>query len=259
MIRSLHLLLAISLVGCAHSGKEAKPEAAPPPAWTTQEGRQQARIDMARSLAEMGRMNEAVTLLAEARTEPGSELELDVLQARIYLRMGMAGEAAALLEPWEERRPKHAEFFQVLGLIRFDQQRTEQARAAFERALELDPDTFDNNNNLGFFLLVSDRPEAALPLFRRALELRPGDARAHGNLAFALAALERDDEAFEVFRAVQPPALALANMGLACERRGAPELALTWYRRAVELEPDQALAYEAIERLTSPPPTEATP
>jgi tetratricopeptide (TPR) repeat protein len=213
-------------------------------------------MDMAWTLVEMGRLPEAIAVITEARREAGPELELDVLQARVYLRMGMTGEAGALLEPWSAKNPKLASYHQVLGLVHFDQGHTDLAQVALERALALEPDSFDNNNNLGFLLLATDRPEAALPLLRRALELRPGDARAQGNLAFALAALERDEEALEVFGALHPPAVAFSNMGLACERRGAPDLALGWYERALGLDPGQLQASEAVERLSPSLPTE---
>ena len=251
-MNSLLTLIPLLALGCAHTtAGQQRPDPVPPPAWSTTQGRHQARLDMAQTLVDMGRMQEAIAVLTEARAESGPELELDILQARIYLRMGMASEAAAILGSWTARDPRDASYHQALGLVRFDQQHTDQAEASFVRALELEPNDFDNNNNLGFLMLVTERPEQALPLLRRALELRPGDPRAYGNLAFTLAALGQDNDALEVFRALHPPSVAFANMGLACERRGAPDQALAWYRRALELEPALPAALEAADRLAS--------
>jgi Tfp pilus assembly protein PilF len=241
------LLLAL---GCA---QQARPPAVDPPSWSTPAGKQQAQLEMASSLVEMGRNQEALALLTEARAGGGPELEIDVMQARIYLQGGMVSEAAALLEPWQDRNPRDPHYHRVLGLVRFDQQQLDLAEAAFSRSLALEPDSFDTNNNLGFLLMVDGRPTEAVVQLRRALELRPGDLKAHTNLAFALAAAERDDEALELFQAIQPPALAYGNMGLACERRGARDQALDWYRRALEHDPARASVIEAIERLSFSP------
>ncbi len=255
------MLGSLLAVGCAHAGgTDARRAAAQPaPSWTTPEGRLESRMDMARTMLDMGRHQEAMAILTEARREAGGELELDVLQARATLALGMAGEAAALLEPRLDRPPKHAEFYRVLGLIRFDQDRLDEAEEAFRRALEIEPDAFASHNNLGFLLLVRDRPDDAIRYLRRALQLHPDDRRARTNLGFALAALLRDEEALEVFRAAHSEPVALANLGLACERRGTPEDALTWYQRALELEPNQPLANEAVRRLGTPSQGESQP
>lgn len=259
-VRQPILLLAVTFTGCVHrAGQDRTLEDAP--AWTTSAGRDEARLQMASSMLELGRPQEALAVLAGARGESHDELAFDLLLARAYLALGMAAEAGAILEPWDARRQAEPELYRLLGLTRADLQRPDEAEAAFRRAVQLDPDDYDTQNNLGFLLLVRGRPEEAVPVLRRALELSPDEPRARTNLGFALAAQGLDREALDVFRAIQPEALALTNMGLACERRGAPEEALTWYRRALDIAPTQIAAAEAITRLapsrepgSAPPP-----
>ncbi len=247
-------LLASILVGCTARTTAQAPQSSAEPGvdWSTPKGREEARLDMARTLLDMGRAQEAMTVLAAARQESGSELAVDVLQARAYLGVGMAGEAAALLEPWLRRSPRDAELYRTLGLVRFEQRRLEEAERAFLEAVEIEPDSFDSSNNLGFLLLTAGRPEEALVHLRAALALRPTDRRARNNIGFALAALERDEEALDVFRAADIEPSALANMGLACERRGDPNQARAWYDQALAIDPGQHLALEALQRLDEP-------
>jgi len=213
---------------------------------------------MAEQLLDSHNAEQALVVLAAARQEDGGSVSIDLLQARAWLALGMVGEASAALDPWLEHPPGKAEFWRIVGLVRFDQKRTQDAETAFRRALELDPHDFEANNNLGFLLLSVGRPEDALPCLRAAVSVRPTEARARNNLGFALAALGRDDEALDAFRTTGPEAEALAHVGLACERRGDREQARSWYQRALDTDPHQPIAVEALGRV-NPPSNGVTP
>ena len=70
-----------------------------------------------------------------------------------------------------------------------------EARQAYARALDLDPDYADAHVNLGRMLHESGDAAAAEPHYRRALEIRPSDATAAFNLGVALEDLRRLPEA----------------------------------------------------------------
>jgi tetratricopeptide (TPR) repeat protein len=70
-----------------------------------------------------------------------------------------------------------------------------QARKAYARALQLDPDHPGANLNLGRLLHEAGDSAAAEAHYRRALEARPGDATAQFNLGVALEDQSRLDEA----------------------------------------------------------------
>jgi tetratricopeptide (TPR) repeat protein len=89
----------------------------------------------------------------------------------------------------------------------------QQAREAYEHALELDPTHASAHVNLGRLLHESGDPGAAEPHYRAALELRPDDATASYNL------------------------------GVALEDTGKLPEALLEYQKAVRLEPDNADAH----------------
>lgn len=99
-----------------------------------------------------------------------------------------------------------------------------EARAAYRRALELDPSHPDAHLNLGRLLHEAGDAAAAAAQYRSALDARPDDATAQFNLGVALEDLGRVDEAIEAYaRAVAiDPALADAHYNAArlYEQRG---------------------------------------
>jgi tetratricopeptide (TPR) repeat protein len=88
-----------------------------------------------------------------------------------------------------------------------------EARAAYERALELQPDHASAHVNLGRILHEAGDPRAAEPHYLAALEVRPEDAT------------------------------AAYNLGVALEDTGKLPEALLAYQRAVRLEPENADAH----------------
>lgn len=75
----------------------------------------------------------------------------------------------------------------------------EQAKEAYRRAVELDPEQADAHVNLGRLLHESGDALGAEAHYRRALELRPDDATAAFNLGVALEDQKRDAEAVQAY------------------------------------------------------------
>lgn len=75
----------------------------------------------------------------------------------------------------------------------------QQARDAYRRALELDPEHFDARVNLGRLLHEAGELAAAEANYRLALRLRPEDATAAFNLGVALEDLRRPAEALRAY------------------------------------------------------------
>src|SRR5687767_14772066 len=78
-----------------------------------------------------------------------------------------------------KERPSDSELFQQLGQAYTKAGRTEEAREAFERSLELDPDNAFSHLYLGNWFYGKRLYPDALARFRRAAELLPDEAVAH--------------------------------------------------------------------------------
>jgi len=125
--------------------------------------------------------------------------------------------------------------------------RIEEAEAAFEEALRLDPVSFEATFAYARHCVKVGDYERAAALFIRALEVQPDDPQAPNLLPAILRALGRDEEALEYARmgvkrseealrrfpdssrAAQLAAGSLANLGR-------PEEAKEWLARAMSLE-----------------------
>ena len=59
-----------------------------------------------------------------------------------------------------------------------------QPLASYRRALEINPDFIESQNNLGSVLADLGQLEEAALSYRRALEMKPDFTRAHSNLLF---------------------------------------------------------------------------
>src|SRR6267143_3240544 len=117
-----------------------------------------------------------------------------------------------------------------------------RARTAFERALVLQPDLAEANNDLGALLAQGGDLDAAISRFRAALASTPDYPDALNNLGYALLLSGRDEEAralYEKALALQPDfPEVLNNLGLLFGRAGDMDRAERYFRDALGRRPD---------------------
>jgi CHAT domain-containing protein/Flp pilus assembly protein TadD len=144
-----------------------------------------------------------------------------------------------------------------LGRALGNQGKHEEAIAAYEIALELNPTLGTTYNNLGNSLRSLERLEEAAEAYRRAIELTPTLVVAYNNLGFVLTQLGRPEEAREVYdrvNAIDPRLIALREpdnasaedyntLGRVLRSQNRREEAIAAYTRAIELNDQLAAAY----------------
>src|SRR5947207_1423148 len=85
------------------------------------------------------------------------------------------------------------------GNTHFYAQRYDEALAAYQQALQLDPDYAKAYNNMGYVLNEIKRYEEALAAYEQAIRLNPNYAKAYNNKAIALEHLGRTTEAQQAY------------------------------------------------------------
>jgi len=141
------------------------------------------RLALAEALAEEGRLEQALRLLAEI-ADPGVEVLFAL--GDLQFENGQAQAALASYQRVLDQAPDEADAWVSIGLIHFQQDRPEQALVAYQRALELEPDSVFALNALGDARLATGDEAGAIAVYRQAIELDPDDGQAHLNLADAL-------------------------------------------------------------------------
>ncbi|MCB9777211.1 MAG: tetratricopeptide repeat protein [Alphaproteobacteria bacterium] len=240
------LLPALLVVAC---GGARKAQVRQPPAWSTEEGKDQARIDIADALARNGSSEAALKMVAELRGEDLDPYELDLIQARALRDIGLTDDAEALLLAVVKKRPREARAHDQLGVLYMDLHRFDDALVHLRKAVTLASDDPKFRNNLGFALMTAGHADEAVPELREALRLDAGNDQVRNNLGFALVADGREDEAMRVFRAGQRESDAHYNLGLGLELRGETDAAVREYAAALDSEPTHAPAMDALRRL----------
>ena len=129
-----------------------------------------------------------------------------------------------------------------LGTLLVRSGETVRARAAFERALALQPDLAEANNDLGALLAQGGDLDAAISRFRAALASTPEYPDALNNLGYALLLTGGDKEAralYEKALTLQPDfPEVLNNLGLLFGRAGEMDRAERYFRDALDRRPD---------------------
>jgi predicted O-linked N-acetylglucosamine transferase (SPINDLY family) len=127
-----------------------------------------------------------------------------------------------------------------LGDALLAQGRIDEAVAACNRAIELQPDLAEAHNNLGNALRSRGSLDEAITAYSRAIQIRPAYSAAHSNLGNVLRDLGRLDEAIAAIgRAIQldpENAEAWNNRGIAWHQAGRLDEAAAAYDRALALD-----------------------
>jgi protein O-GlcNAc transferase len=138
----------------------------------------------------------------------------------------------------------------LLGVIALARARPEEARAHFERAVELSPQSGAAHSNLAEAYRSLGRMEEALARLHQATRLDPQLVEAQFNLGGVLRRLGRNDEAIEAYRralALSPDfAEAHASLGAALRETGNLDEALACSQRALALKPDSAALHLSV-------------
>jgi Flp pilus assembly protein TadD len=200
-------------------------------------------------------MNQAVRLhqagrLAEAEAIYQQVLKIDPRDAdalnllgTVATQTGRNDAAIQLMSQAVAIRPQ-ADFYVNLGQTLAAVGREDEAYAAYQAGLKLDPKLAELHNNLGSLLSIRGDKAGATQSFSRALELRPTYATALCNLGHELRDQWRLDEAEKAYRRtleLKPnSADALDGLGALARNDGNIAEAIRYRERALAINPTNA-------------------
>jgi Tfp pilus assembly protein PilF/peroxiredoxin len=200
------------------------------------------RMDVAEILADVPRI-EAAPAQRLARAVPFAGTFHSSPAGRNYLPYGRElldqGLEEAAVVAFERAAQGHptASTLYRLGTLLVKSGEAAKARAAFERALVMQPNLSEASNDLGALLAQGGELPAAIEKFQAALATTPDYPDALNNLGYALLLTGRPQEARELYQkalTLQPDfPEALNNLGLILGREGELERAEHYFREAL--------------------------
>ena len=158
-----------------------------------------AHGDLATTLANEGRTNDAVAHLEEAiriyprYAEAHYNLGLDLA------KLGRTDEAVTEMEAALAIRPDFAQAHNNLAAILAGEGQIDAALVHLREAIRLDPESEAARYNMGNVLRQTGRPAESIEHYEAALALKPDDVRAIDGLGLALLAVGRAREAIPHF------------------------------------------------------------
>jgi tetratricopeptide (TPR) repeat protein len=165
------------------------------------------RVESARLLREMGRLDEALQEARAAVELDGDDTDAHLILAQLEQIQAPGadseqalGRAAKHYEKVVAVRPTDGQSLLTLAGIYGQLQRHEDAARVWGMYLALDPGNFEAHVQRGTHLLLAGQSEAAVAAMRTALVLQPGSARAYQILGDIYARDEKTDEAVASYR-----------------------------------------------------------
>ena len=124
-------------------------------------------------LLNLQRHREALASLEQAKQLGPVQFETLFNMAEVCRRLGMFVRAEELLIEALRLRPDAPEALNELGMLKYTQQKLDDASACFERILQQHPQHTDALNNLGIITQCRGRVREAMALYDQAIAVRP--------------------------------------------------------------------------------------
>lgn len=202
-------------------------------------GFEPAHADLCRLLSGQGEHDAAHDVISAALQRHPGNLDFRLALGNVCLAQGKAGEALAHYEHVLALRGEQPALWVNKGRALVAGKQYQEARAALERALQLDPGLVAAHLELALVHRAGNDFASAEASLRRALQLAPEDAEVHNQLGGALQRQGLLEEAVAAFeRSVDlAPDLpgGYVNLGLALDEMGAHGRAAGVYRKGLSL------------------------
>jgi len=196
------------------------------------------------------RVEEATTLVKKAAGQFPDDRGMQVLYLRTLVLAGDAAKAEALGHTLLTAEPRNWEILYLTGFLKLQSGDYVAARKYLEQSVALKPDDPDSRFDLGVALASTKVDSAAKEQLQKAIALGYGKPEVHFELARVLQSLGDTGDSQEQMRLYQQSLkaqssqtqaagqVALADQALAAGRL---EQAITLYRNAEEIDPDEPL------------------
>lgn len=149
--------------------------------------------------------------------------------------------------------PDRYEIYQRLGIIAQKRGNREDALRNLKKAQALTPLNAEVLADVGYAEYLAGNYTQAAETLRQAQELNPTHPRIQANLAMALVAAGDVATAHRLFRHTEDEAGALVSLGFALIQHGKLDEGRTAFEKAVQLDPHNTRAAEAIVQLADMP------
>jgi tetratricopeptide (TPR) repeat protein len=204
-------------------------------------------------LMDTGENEDAARLFQKALSLEKTEYAYTLLGAA-FIRLGKEQEAIENLEAALVVDPEFDEAYYNLGVVKRSKNPTEAERL-FLRAIEIDPEYANAHRELGWLLRARDDIPQAEYHLRRAIELTPDDGWARvylGNLLWRKGDVADAIPEVQMAMTLMPNrAMPFGSLANIYENQERWEEAEKLYERAIEVEPDDAVAHMNFGRMLS--------
>ncbi|MBM4146322.1 MAG: tetratricopeptide repeat protein [Nitrospira sp.] len=201
-----------------------------------------------------------------------------------YQQKGMIDDAFHCFNKTIELNPKNPEAYYYLALFFHNSHQLDEAVSYYRKVLELNPCLFDTYNRLGNALQENKQFNEAISYYQKAVQNNPADPTGYINIGIALHNKGEFDKAdsqfqkalslnpnleiaynyrglsliyqcrigeaiksFEASLRINPYSVtALVKLGHLFEEQGKVHEAETYYRRAMQIQPNYIIPYEAL-------------
>ena len=205
-----------------------------------------ARAYRMRSLVRQfrGEFEEALSDLTHASELEPQSTEYPWAMARMLGVAGKYDEAAEQASKAIALAPSVEGYAERAGYYRYAN-RTEEALADYDKAIELTPQAIEQSSLKADYLFQLGRPDEAFAVYTKVIEANPGIADAYLARALAYATAGRKDEALADYAKVIEihPNKGYRLRGEHFERAEQYDLAVADYSKLIELEPESGEPY----------------
>lgn len=225
-----------------------------------------AHAELVETLFDAGRLDEACEAASDLTARFPGNLIANSVAGRCFLMSGRMEDAKPLLLKAVQlqtqsggkglKGPQRAAFEEavfLLGMVHLQENDIDRAMHYFGRALELDPENADANNNLGYLTLENGGDIAsALRLIRRAVRIQPRSGEFLDSLGWAYLKLGRIEEATihleEASQTCRAPEV-YDHLGVAYKAAGRLREARLAWEEMLAIDPEYTPAHDHLQQL----------